>query len=83
MSTTASSLLDQALALAPEERASLASNLLASLDEDDSDPEEIERLWSAETERRMAMLESGEARTYTRDEVRVGLATLRTQHRPG
>lgn len=67
MSTTADSLLEQALALPPEDRANLASGLLASLDDDDADPDEVDRLWGEETERRMTMLESGAVEPVTLD----------------
>lgn len=70
-------LLEQALSLSPADRAKVASSLLASLDDDQADQAEVERKWSAETERRMAQLASGQAQTFTRDEVHVGLAALR------
>jgi len=72
-------LLEQALSLSPADRAKLASGLLASLDENQADEDEVERLWSTETKRRMAQLASGEARAFTRDEVREGLAALRAE----
>ena len=56
----------------------VAASLLASLDSDGTDDDaEIDRLWSIETDRRAAMLESGEGRTFTRDEVLEGLSELR------
>jgi len=78
MNRLAETLLEAALGLPANERVMLASGLLASLDSETVDDDEIERLWSIETERRAAMLESGEARTFTRDEVLAGLAELRT-----
>jgi hypothetical protein len=54
-------LLEQALALSPTDRAKLASGLLASLDTDRAVEVEVERRWSAETDRRMALLSSGDA----------------------
>ena len=49
----------EALRLAPESRADLARELLASLDSlDDS---EIERLWLDEADRRLAQLDRGAA----------------------
>ena len=72
-------LLEQALSLSPADRAELASGLLASLDDDRADEHDVERLWSEETERRMAQLASGEARSFTRDEVVEGLAALRAE----
>lgn len=71
-------LLEQALTLSPADRAKVASSLLASLDDDQADESEVEQRWSAETERRMAQLASGDARTFTRDEVHVGLTALRS-----
>ncbi|MCU1496297.1 MAG: hypothetical protein JWM47_250 [Acidimicrobiales bacterium] len=50
-----------------------------SLDHDQADEDKLERLWSEETERRMAQLASGEDRTVSRDAVREGLAALRAE----
>ena len=77
MSKLAATLLEEALGLPADERVMLASDLLASLDSEVVDNDEIERLWSIETERRAGMLGLGEARTFTRDEVLAGLAELR------
>ena len=81
MSLAPEELLEQALSQSPADRAKLASGLLASLDDDQADGNqvEVERQWSEETERRMALLVSGEARTFTRDEVSEGLAALRAE----
>ena len=79
MSLAPEVLLEQALSLSPADRAKLASGLLASLDEDQVDEDEVEQLWSEETVRRMAQLASGDARTFTRDEVLEGLAALRAE----
>ena len=43
----------------------LASGLLAGIDSEVLDEAEVERLWSAETERRAAQLESGDAELVT------------------
>ena len=51
------SLEAEALQLTVSERAAFAQVLLASLDED----ADIEEAWAAETERRIADIESGEA----------------------
>ena len=48
-----------------EDRALLASGLLASLDSDSVDDAEVDRLWSAETERRATLLASGGAELVT------------------
>jgi hypothetical protein len=65
----AETLLEQALTLPVEDRALLASGLLASLDSEVLDDAEVERLWSAETERRAAQLASGEAELVTWEHV--------------
>ena len=61
----AETLLEQALTLPVEDRALLASVLLASLDSEALDEAEVERLWSAETERRATLLASGGAELVT------------------
>lgn len=61
----AETLLEQALTLPVEDRALLASGLLASLDSESLDEAEVERLWSVETERRATLLVSGEAELVT------------------
>jgi hypothetical protein len=60
MPTAPEAILVQALALAPEDRAKLASGLLASLNDDRADEAGVERLWSEETQRRAAQLPSRE-----------------------
>jgi len=50
---------DDALRLPPEDRARLAVQLLASLEESVESPEEIEKLWLAEAERRFEELRNG------------------------
>ena len=52
----------EALQLSTGDRARLAQRLLESLDEDASDsPDDVERAWEAETERRMAAYHAGRA----------------------
>ena len=77
MTKTADDLRDQALALPTQDRARLAPDLLASLDSDIVDIAEIDRLWSTETKRRAAMLESGVAGTVSWDEVQQRFAERR------
>lgn len=48
-----------ALGLSPEDRAWLAVRLLSSLEESVDSPEEIEKLWIAEAERRFQELRDG------------------------
>jgi putative addiction module component (TIGR02574 family) len=67
VTNAAETLLEQALTLPVEDRALLASGLLASLDSETLDEAEVERLWSAETERRATQLESGESEPVTWD----------------
>jgi putative addiction module component (TIGR02574 family) len=50
---------DDALKLSEEDRARLAVRLLASLEEEVESPEEIEKLWLAEAERRFQELRDG------------------------
>lgn len=79
MAKTADDLREEVLALPAEERARIASELLASLDSEAVDEEEIDQLWSAETQRRAAMLESGDAGTLTWDEIQQLFAQRRAQ----
>ena len=65
VTVAAETLLEQALTLPVQDRALLASGLLASLDSEALDDAEVERLWSAETERRAAQLDSGDAKFVT------------------
>ena len=79
MAKTADELREEALDLPPRDRVRLASELLASLDSEVVDEDEIDRLWSIETQRRTAMLESGEAGTVTWDEIQQRFAERRVQ----
>jgi putative addiction module component (TIGR02574 family) len=68
MSTTADTILGTALTLPPDERAWLASELIASLDRgEDAD---VEAAWAVEIERRIAEVESGEAKSVSWEEAR-------------
>lgn len=58
MSTRLETLQAQALQLSAEERSQLADRLITSLFED----HDIEAAWEAEIERRLAAIESGNAR---------------------
>ena len=55
-----------ALALAPEEKAKLAEQLLGSLD--GPDQKEIDAAWAEEAERRIDALDRGEERTVPAEE---------------
>jgi len=75
MSTRADTILGTALELPPKERAWLASELIASLDE--SKDSDVEAAWAVEIERRIAEVESGEADTTSWEEARARIrATL-------
>ncbi len=52
MTSRAQELLREALALPVDERADVAAELLASLDDGSEDPAEVEAAWAAEIERR-------------------------------
>ncbi len=71
MGNEARTLLAEALELSDQDRADLAAQLLASLDEPTSDSqEEIDRLWAIEIERRSTRFRSGESEGVPWDEVR-------------
>jgi putative addiction module component (TIGR02574 family) len=65
-------LLEKALALPEKERAALAGTLIESL-EPPADAE-VESAWQAEVARRIAQLDSGEARAVPWEEVKTQLA---------
>ena len=64
---TVDELKQEAMRLDPTERASLARELLVSLDA--LSESEVERLWLEEAERRRLLVESGEAQLIPMDEV--------------
>ena len=90
MAKTADDLREEVLALPAQERARIASDLLASLDseavdddeEEEEEEEETHQLRSAETQRRAAMLESGDAGTLTWDDIQQRFADRRAQRSP-
>jgi putative addiction module component (TIGR02574 family) len=59
MSQSLSEIEKNALQLSAEDRARLAVRLLSSLEETIESPEEIEKLWIAEAERRFQELRDG------------------------
>jgi putative addiction module component (TIGR02574 family) len=81
MAKTADALREEVLALPAQERARIASDRLASLDSEAVDEDEIDQLWSAETQRRAAMLEFGDAGTLNWDEIQQRFAERRAQRR--
>ena len=64
---TVDELMREAMRLAPNERASLARELLVSLD--DLPDSEVERLWLEEAERRRKAVLAGESELIPADEV--------------
>jgi putative addiction module component (TIGR02574 family) len=59
---TREALLQEALRLPRRERADVAAELLASLDDElTDDPQELERAWAAEIERRARRVLAGES----------------------
>ena len=71
MSSRAQELLREALTLPIEERADVAAELLASLDEaPPDDPAEVEAAWAREIERRARRAMSGESAGEVWEDVR-------------
>ena len=70
MTPRAQELLRDALLLPPAERADLAAELLASLEDVADDPDQVEAAWAAEIERRARRVLSGESTAELWDEVR-------------
>jgi putative addiction module component (TIGR02574 family) len=66
--------LDEALKLSPEERASVAAELLESLEATpEADEEEVEAAWAAEIERRARRVLAGTSPGTPWSEVRRGI----------
>ena len=71
MSPKAQELLREAMALPVKERADLAAELLASLDDAAAeDPAEVEAAWAAEIERRARRVMTGETAGIPWEDVR-------------
>lgn len=66
------SVLQDALSLPRPERSYLAEKLIVSLDED----AELSPAWRAELEARVQRRQSGETRSYSREEVRAELEAI-------
>jgi putative addiction module component (TIGR02574 family) len=73
---TLDDLRTEALKLTPEARAALAHSLVLSLD--DLSPEEIERLWLDEAERRDREMDEGGVAGISGDEVFARIRTRRS-----
>ncbi len=69
MAQSMSELERDALQLSAEDRAKLAVSLICSLDETNDDPEEVEKLWVAEAERRVREIQAGSAKLVPAEEV--------------
>ncbi|MFL6289315.1 MAG: addiction module protein [Thermoanaerobaculia bacterium] len=72
MTTRAAHLIHEALQLSPEERADVAAELLASLDE--SEDTDVEAAWAKEIERRARRVLAGESSGTDWFEVRARIA---------
>ncbi len=73
MSRSTADLLDSALRLPREDRALLASELIASLD---GAPEAgVEEAWDAEVAQRVAQVDSGKARLVSWDDVKAEVSS--------
>lgn len=79
MAKTADDLRTEVLALPAQDRARIATELLASLDSEHVDDNEIDELWSVETQRRAAMLTAGEAGTISWGAIEQRFAERRAQ----
>jgi putative addiction module component (TIGR02574 family) len=67
MNATLDQIAQEALRLAPAQRAELADFLVESLDS--TPPDEIQRLWLGEANRRLAEVRSGKVKTIPGEEV--------------
>jgi len=75
MTERAQSLLREVLALAPDERADVAAELLASLDEPPTeDPAVVQAAWAKEIERRARRVLAGESEGEPWEQVRERIA---------
>jgi putative addiction module component (TIGR02574 family) len=79
MSDRSQALLREALLLSPHERADVAAELLASLDDTNENPAEVEAAWAAEIERRARRVLSGESAGEPWEDVRDRIARLLTK----
>lgn len=78
MTTKGQEALNTVLKLDPQERASIAAQLLASLEDEAEElkPEEWDRLWGAEIERRVEEIDSGKVQTIPGEVVRDRLRAI-------
>lgn len=78
MGHSLSEVVKDALRLSPEDRARLAVRLISSLEESAESPEEIEKLWMAEAERRFVELRDGVVQGIPAQEVFAELRNKRS-----
>ena len=79
MTSRAQALLREALALPADERADVAAELLASLDDAPAeDPAEVEAAWAREIERRARRVMNGESTGESWEDVRARLMSRLT-----
>jgi hypothetical protein len=69
MTQRAQEVLREALSLPREERADVAAELLASLDDAEEDPADVASAWAQEIEKRARRVLAGESRGAAWDEV--------------
>ena len=67
MTDKTQAILEQALKLSPTERADVAEQLIASLDE--APDADVEKAWQEEVQRRLQQVELGEVKTIPWEEV--------------
>ena len=70
MTDRAQALLREALALAPDERADVAAELLASLESAEIDDGDVEAAWAAEIEKRARRVVAGDSAETPSEDVR-------------
>ena len=70
MTSRAQELLREALTLPASERADVAAESLASLEDEETDPADIEAAWATEIEKRARRVLSGESAGIPWEEVR-------------
>ena len=70
MTSRAQELLREALTLPASERADVAAELLASLEDEETDPADIEAAWAIEIEKRARRVLGGESAGIPWEEVR-------------
>ena len=75
MTSRARQLLLEALSLPIDERADVAAELLASLDEGSDNPAEVEAAWAAEIEKRARRAMSSESNAIPWEEARARAET--------